>query len=298
MFQNNQEPLKKNNIDYRVFFGNASNLEELKDGEISLVVSSPPYYNAPFDYAGLFEDYEEYLDLLRNVAEQLKKKVAAGRIVALVTDDMLVKGQKFPIVADTTKIFVDAGFRYRERITWLKPKGYVRISKRSGVLMQHPYPMYYYPDNIQESILILQNGSYEYKDRKQMSKKNLKKSEIDIIDYNKGDLYMNTWNITNVLPIKGRLEEGIAAFPDEIARRLIMLYSYHGETVLDPFLGSGTTMKVAAMMGRNCIGYELDKELKPIIRKKVNQVNFENKFKIKFTTRKDAKRLRTLVKNS
>jgi len=298
LFQDNQEPLKKNNIDYRVFFGNASNLEELKDGEISLVVSSPPYYNAPFDYAGLFEDYEEYLDLLRNVAEQLKKKVAAGRIVALVTDDMLVKGQKFPIVADTTKIFVDAGFRYRERITWLKPKGYVRISKRSGVLMQHPYPMYYYPDNIQESILILQNGPYEYKDRKQMSKKNLKKSEIDIIDYNKGDLYMNTWNITNVLPIKGRLEEGIAAFPDEIARRLIMLYSYHGETVLDPFLGSGTTMKVAAMMGRNCIGYELDKELKPIIRKKVNQVNFENKFKIKFTTRKDATRLRTLIKNS
>jgi len=298
LFQDNQETMNKNNNDYRVFFGNASNLEELKDEEISLVVSSPPYYNAPFDYAGLFKDYDEYLELLKNLAEQLKQKVAPGRIVAIVTDDMLVKGQKFPIVADTTKIFVDAGFRYRERITWLKPKGYVRISKRSGVLLQHPYPMYYYPDNIQESILILQNGPYEYKDRKQMSKKDLKKSKIDIIDYNKGDLYTNTWNITNVLPIKGRLEEGIAAFPDEIAKRLIMLYSYHGETVLDPFLGSGTTMKVAAEMGRNCIGYELDKELKPIIRKKVNQVNSENKFKIKFTTRKDAKRLRTLIKNS
>jgi len=275
------------------FFGSASNLEELKDGEISLVVSSPPYYNAPFDYEGLFKDYDEYLELLRNVAEQLKKKVAPGRIVALVTDDMLVKGEKFPIVADTTKIFVDAGFRYRERITWLKPKGYIRISKRSGVLLQHPYPMYYYPDNIQESILILQNGPYEYKDRKQMTKKQLKKSKIDTIEYNKGDLYMNTWNITNVLPIKGRLEEGIAAFPDEIARRLIMLYSYHGETVLDFALGSGTTMKVAMKMGRNCVGYEIDKELKPIIRKKVNQANENNKFKIKFVTRKDAKTLRT-----
>jgi len=167
--------MKSNTSAYQVYFGSASNLDELKDGEISLVVSSPPYFNAPFDYAGLFESYEEYLELIKNVAIQLKKKVAPGRIVALVTDDMLVKGEKFPIVADTTKIFVNAGFRYRERITWLKPKGYVRISKRSGVLLQHPYPMYYYPDNIQESILILQNGPYEYKDRKQMTKKALKK---------------------------------------------------------------------------------------------------------------------------
>jgi len=285
--------LKQINNDYRVYFGSAANLEELKDGEISLVVSSPPYYNAPFDYEGLFESYDEYLQLLKNVAQQLKKKVAPGRIVALVTDDMLVKGQKYPIVADTTKIFVDAGFRYRERITWLKPKGYIRISKRSGVLLQHPYPMYYYPDNIQESILILQNGPYEFKDRKEMTKKDLKKSLIDVKEYNKDDIYLNTWNITNVLPIKGRLEEGIAAFPEEIARRLIMLYSYHGETVLDFALGSGTTMKVAKKMGRNCVGYEIDKELKPIIRKKVSQADGSNKSKILFVTRKDAKKLRT-----
>ena len=112
----------KSDSKYNVYFGNAANLEELKNGEISLVVTSPPYYNAPFDYEGLFKDYDEYLELLKNMAEQLKKKVAPGRIVAIVTDDMLVKGQKYPIVADTTRAFVDAGFRYRERITWLKPK--------------------------------------------------------------------------------------------------------------------------------------------------------------------------------
>lgn len=279
---------------YDVYFGNASNLEELEDGEISLVVTSPPYYNAPFDYEGLFKDYDEYLELLKNIAEQLKNKVAPGRIVAIVTDDMLVKGQKYPIVADTTRAFVNAGFRYRERITWLKPKGYVRISKRSGVLMVYPYPMYYYPDNIQESILIFQNGQYEYDDRKQMSKREQKKNRIDLTDYNKGDLYMNTWQITNVLPIKGRLEEGIAAFPDEIARRLILFYSHIGETVCDPFLGSGTTMKVAMNMDRNCIGYELDKNLKEIIKKKVNQANTKN-HKIKFITRKDAKMMRNIV---
>ncbi len=279
---------------YEVYFGNALKLDEIDNGDISLVVTSPPYYNAPFDYVGLFKDYDEYLDLLKKLAEQLKEKVAPGRIVAIVTDDMLVKGQKYPIVADTTRAFVDAGFRYRERITWLKPKGYVRISKRSGVLMVYPYPMYYYPDNLQESILIFQNGPYEYHDRKQMSKKDIKKNKINLTDYNKGDLYLNTWQITNVLPTKGRLEEGIAAFPDEIVRRLIMFYSHIGETVLDPFLGSGTTMKVAMSMDRSCIGYELDKSLKPIIKKKVNQANKEN-HKIKFTTKKDAKIMRNIV---
>ena len=279
---------------YNVYFGNASKLDEIKDGEVSLVVTSPPYYNAPFDYEGLFKDYDEYLELLKNLAEQLKKKVAAGRIVAIVTDDMLIKARKYPIVADTTRAFIDAGFQYREKITWLKPKGYIRISKRSGVVMAYPYPMYYYPDNRQESILIFQNGPYEYHDRKQMSKRDVKKNKIDLTDYNKGDMYMNTWEITNVLPRKGRLEEGIAAFPDEIARRLILFYSHLGETVLDPFLGSGTTMKVAMDMNRNCIGYELDKSLKSIIRQKVNQVNKE-KHKINFKTRKDAKNLRNII---
>jgi len=267
-------------MNYQVYFGDARNLNEIKDGEISLVVTSPPYYNAPFDYPELYESYDDYLDLLRKLSQQLKMKVAEGRVVAIVTDDMLVKTEKYPIVADTTRIFIDSGFRYRERITWIKPKGYVRISKRSGVLLQHPYPMYYYPDNIQESILIFQNGSYKYKDRKTMSEQRLKKSQINITEYNK-EMYLNIWNITNVLPLKGRLEEGIAAFPDEIARRLIILYSYHGETILDPFLGSGTTMKLAMKLGRKCIGYEINQKLESIIKEKTMSSDYNKKIHFK-----------------
>jgi len=286
---------KISDSDYRIYFGSAQHMDEIKDGEVSLVVSSPPYFNAPFDYPDLFKNYSEYLKLLENLAKQLRRIVAEGRIVAIVTDDMLVKGAKFPIVADTTRAFVDADFKYRERITWLKPKGYVRISRRSGVLLQHPYPMYYYPDNIQESILIFQNGDYTYKERKVLSKKMLEKSRIDLKEYNSDDLYLNTWNVTNVLPLKGRLEEGIAAFPDEIARRLIMLYSYYGETVLDPFLGSGTTLKVAMEIGRKGIGYELDLELQSIIKKKlkVGQNRLDKNFNVEFVVKKDAKKLRT-----
>jgi site-specific DNA-methyltransferase (adenine-specific) len=77
--------------------------------------------------------------------------LAQGRIAVLNIDDMLVKGEKYPIVADATKIFIDAGFKYRDRIIWEKPEGYIRISRRSGVLLQHPYPKYFYPDNLLEN---------------------------------------------------------------------------------------------------------------------------------------------------
>ena len=67
----------------------------------------------------------------------------------------------------------------------------------------------------------------------------------------------------------GRVEEGIAAFPDEIPRRLIKLFTMIGETVFDPFAGSGTTLKVAKELGREGIGYEIDLELKDVIKKKL-----------------------------
>src|SRR5437667_12557282 len=80
---------------------------------------------------------------------------------------------------------------------------------------------------------------------------------------------LSAWNITNVLPKAGRVEEGVAAFPDEIPNRLIKLFTFAGETVFDPFLGSATTLKVARELGRRGIGYEIDLELKEVIRKKL-----------------------------
>jgi len=164
---------------------------------------------------------------------------------------------------------LDAGFRYRDRIVWVKPKGYVRISRRSGVVIQHPYPMYYYPDNIHESILIFQKGRFDYSHLRELDPKSISKSKISIDDYHNQEWYLTVWNITNVLPLRERLEKGIAAFPEEIPKRLIKLFSFHGETVLDPFLGSGTTMRVAQELGRNSWGYEIDRGLKKIITQKL-----------------------------
>jgi DNA methylase. len=109
-----------------------------------------------------FPSYEAYLRMMERVAKELFRVLAPGRVACIVCDDVLVDGERYPIVADLTRLFIDAGFRYRDRIVWLKPEGYIRISRRSGVLLQHPYPLYFYPDNVQESVLIFQKGRFDY----------------------------------------------------------------------------------------------------------------------------------------
>jgi site-specific DNA-methyltransferase (adenine-specific) len=262
--------------DQKLIIGNCMSMEEIPSDSVHLMVTSPPYFNAPFDYKGLFKNYDQYLGVLNRVAREVFRVLREGRIAALNIDDMLVDGEKFPIVADATKIFQSAGFRYRDRIIWKKPEGYLRISRRSGVLLQNPYPMYFYPDNLLESILIFQKGRFNYRS---IPKDTREESKIDIREFSDNKWYMTLWEMVNVLP-GSPLEKEIAAFPEELPYRIIKLFSYVGETVLDPFVGSGTTMKVARELGRNGIGFEIKKSLIPIIKKKLGfegQMNFANR---------------------
>jgi len=249
---------------HKIIIGDCQKMPELEDKSVHLMVTSPPYYNAPFDYKDKYDSYSEYLNVLKNVAREIYRVLQDGRIAVLNIDDMLVNGDKFPITADATKIFIDAGFRYRDRIIWKKPDGYLRISRRSGVLKQNPYPMYFYPDNLLESIIIFQKGRFDYKSIKRSLKE---ESKVDIKEFDEKKWYMTLWEMNNVMP-GSPLEKDIAAFPLELPYRAIKLFSYKGETVIDPFLGSGTTMKVAKSLGRNSVGYELKSELVPIIKKK------------------------------
>jgi DNA modification methylase len=287
---------------HKIIFGDSRDMHEIEK-PVHLMITSPPYFNAPFDYPELFKSYNEFLDLIRALAKELKKVLANGRIACFITQDVRIKGKLYPICSDIIRIMIEEGFLYRDKIIWRKPEGYIRISRRSGVLIQHQLPMYFYPDNIFEEILIFQKGEFEYEILKKFDKETLKNSRINIDIFNKEKWYLTVWDVTNVLPLKGRLEEGIAAFPEEIPNRLIRLFSYVGETVLDPFVGSGTTSKVAMELGRNSYGYEIDLELKPIILKKLGaaQKIKEDKYftltgnEIEIIIRKDAKRLRTFL---
>ncbi|MEW6417252.1 MAG: site-specific DNA-methyltransferase [Nitrospirota bacterium] len=250
---------------HKLIFGNCASMKEIPTESVQLMVTSPPYFNAPFDYKDLFKSYDDYLKLLEKVARETYRVLQQGRIAVLNIDDMLVNGDKYPIVADATRIFIKAGFKYRDRIIWKKPEGYLRISRRSGVILQNPYPMYYYPDNLLESILIFQKGKFDYKS---VPKEGREASKIDTKEFQENKWYMTLWEMVNVLP-SSELEKNIAAFPDELPYRIIKLFTYKGETVLDPFVGSGTTMKVARNLGRNSIGIEILKILEPIIREKL-----------------------------
>lgn len=261
---------------HKIIFGNCMSMEELSNESIHLIVTSPPYFNAPFDYQGLFTNYEKYLNVLSRFSKEAYRVLQDGRIFALNIDDMLVDGVKYPIVADAIKIMQNAGFRYRDKIIWKKPDGYLRISKRSGVLLQNPYPMYYYPDNLLESIIIFQKGKFNYRSK---SKEIRELSKVDKKEFQDNNWYKTLWEITNVLP-GSYLEKNIAAFPDELPYRIIKLFSYVGETVLDPFAGSGTTLKVARRLKRNSVGYEIIRDLEQTIKKKVGfdgQLSITNK---------------------
>jgi len=240
-------------------------MEEIPNESVHVMITSPPYFNAPFDYKSLFKNYGQYLGVLRRFARETYRVLHEGRVTVLNIDDMLIDGEKFPIVADAIKIFLDSGFRYRDRIIWKKPDGYLRISRRSGVILQNPYPMYFYPDNLLESIIIFQKGKFNYRS---ISKEIREASKVDIKEFSGKKWYMTLWEINNVMP-GSALEKDIAAFPEELPYRAIKLFSYKGEIVLDPFVGSGTTMKVARDLERNSIGIEIKKSLVPVIKEKL-----------------------------
>lgn len=245
-------------------------MTEIQSESVQLILTSPPYFNAPFDYKGYYKDYSKFLDIMTLMANESFRVLENGRIFALNIDDMLIDSIKYPITADLTRIFVEAGFSFRDRIIWKKPDGYGRISRRSGVLFQNPYPMYFYPDNLLESIIIFQKGKFNYKS---VSKEIKEQSKIDINTVKKQKWFFNLWEITNVLP-SDKFSKGVAAFPDQLAYRIISLFSFVGETVLDPFAGSGTTTKVARILKRNSIGIEIMKKLEPII---MNKTGFNAK---------------------
>ncbi|MCX8196506.1 MAG: site-specific DNA-methyltransferase [Acidilobaceae archaeon] len=272
-------------MNVRVIFGSSEDMRELPDKSVHLVLTSPPYFNAPFDFPGLFSSYEEYLSLLKRVGSEVARVLRPGRAACFVTQDVRIGGRLYPIVADIIKLMEDVGLRYQERIIWKKPDGYVRISRRSGALVRRPYPMYFYPDNVYEEILVFRKpGRFE---RSKVPPEVRERSRVELEAFQRGKWYLSVWEITNVLPSE-RWSKYTAVFPEELAERVVRLYSYAEELVLDPFLGTGTTCVVASRLGRKCVGYEVDLELMEAIRERLPGAEL--------IERGDARRLRSKLR--
>ena len=125
--------------------------------------------------------------------------------------------------------------------------------------------------------------------------RNKEESKIDVNKFQREKWYLSVWEITSVRP-NNKYSKYSALFPEVLARRIITLYSYVGDTVLDPFAGTGTTLKVANELKRNAIGYEIDLELKDIILERIGVNSLFGKPQIEIIEREDAKRLRTKLR--
>jgi site-specific DNA-methyltransferase (adenine-specific)/site-specific DNA-methyltransferase (cytosine-N4-specific) len=161
------------------------------------------------------------------------------------------------INADIEKIMEDLNFIFRKEIIWVKPKGTQGLWQRgvTKFLKKEPYPCFFNLNIMHEYILIFQNqGSLQIDP---MHKNRLSEEFIKQV----------SWSIWN-MPVsftKGHP----APFPEVLAERLIKLYTFENDTVLDPFGGSGTTMKVARDQKRNSIIYEINPNYMEIIKDKV-----------------------------
>ena len=240
-------------------------MEQVADGSISLTVTSPPYWNAiDYDvhaggsggfhrtrsYAEGFDSYDSYLDLMRRVFSDVLRATKPGGFCAAVVGTVLMEGTHVPVPFDFVSLMARTGWLFHQDIIWHKTTAGV---KRAGVAIQHPYPGYYYPNIMTEYVLVFRKpgGPIYQRDGDR------EPSRFEIDDLFKLDVANNVWHIAPVPP--GTLDHP-CPFPEEIPHRLVRMYSYVGDTVLDPFCGSGQTAKVAVALGRGSVNYDTQGE--------------------------------------
>ncbi len=239
-------------------------MSELADDSVALTVTSPPYWNA-IDYdahardaKGNYrprqkENYADYLEFLKRVFTETRRVTKPGGHCAIVIGTVLLNGKHVPTPYHVTNLMEENGWEFHQDVIWAKVTGGV---KRAGATIQHPYPGYYYPNLMLEYILIFRKPGAKkiYQDK---TKRDKERDAMELDAVFTRDIANNIWHIAPVPP--NQLPHP-CPFPEELAYRLIRLFSYSGDLVLDPFAGIGTTLKVARATGRGYVGYELKQE--------------------------------------
>ena len=244
----------------RLINGDARDLSFLSDESIHLVVTSPPYwnlkrYNENPDQLGHVNDYESFLVELEKVWREAFRVIVSGGRLVCVVGDVCVSRKKFgrhlvfPLHADICVLCRKIGFDNLNPIIWHKIANASYEVENGSKFLGKPYEPNAIIKNDMEFILMQRKpGGYRKPTEEQR-----KLSKIDKKDF--GTWFQQIWNLTGA-----STRNHPAPFPLELASRLVRMFSFHSDTVLDPFCGTGTTMIASLRYGRNSIGIDIDPE--------------------------------------
>jgi len=252
-------------------------MKEVPDESVHLIITSPPYWQLK-DYGngkqiGFNDSYEDYINNLNLVWNECHRVLHKGCRLCINIGDQFARSVYYgrykviPIRTEIIKFCESAGFDYMGAIIWQK----VTTCNTTGgatVMGSFPYPRNGIIKLDYEFILIFR----KYGDPPRVSKEIKEKSRLSQEEWNQ--YFSGHWNFPGE-----KQDKHLAMFPEELPRRLIKMFSFVGDIVLDPFLGSGTTSLASRNLDRNSIGYEINEEFLPVIQSKLGLTQgaiFEN----------------------
>lgn len=269
--------------EHKVIFGDSRSLNKIKDKSVQLIVTSPPYWQlkdyGTDDQIGFNDSYEEYINNLNLVWQECYRVLSDGCRLCINIGDQFARSVYYgrykviPIRTEIIRFCETIGMDYMGAIIWQKTTT-MNTSGGGAVMGSFPYPRNGILKIDYEFILIfkkLGNSPKPTKEQKEQSA--MTKEEWK-------EYFSSHWNFNGVKQMGH-----IAMFPEELPKRLIKMFSFVGETVFDPFAGSGTTLLAAKNLNRNSIGYEINKDFAPIIGEKlgINQISLCDDSKVIFT---------------
>lgn len=257
--------------EHKIVFGDSRSLNQIKDKSVQLIITSPPYWQLK-DYGsdnqiGFNDSYEEYINNLNLVWSECNRVLADGCRLCINIGDQFARSVYYgrykviPIRTEIIRFCEKLGMDYMGAIIWQKATT-MNTSGGGSIMGSFPYPRNGILKMDYEFILI-------FKKLGTPPKVTPEQKESSIITKEEWNEYFSShWNFNGVKQLGH-----IAMFPEELPKRLIKMYSFVGETVLDPFAGSGTTSLAAMKLGRNSISYEINNDFLPLIKEKLSTVD-------------------------
>jgi modification methylase len=246
---------------HKVIIGDNRKMKKIEDGSVHLIVTSPPYFNAK-EYSQ-WPTLNKYLEDMKKTFTECMRVLKPGRKFCLNISDLPEKGDSgvrwIPLGPELLKISSEVGFELADRILWFKTpvKGF-----QYGSLPFPPSPLIC--DSLEYIYILRKPGKNDYSHANKNQKEASRLRREEYAEFTK-----QIWTMGRVRR-KDNMDGHIAPFPDELPHRCIKLYSFVGETVLDPFGGSGTTTKMALQNKRNSILYEIKEDYLLHIKEKLN----------------------------